>query len=79
MRTANASISQLIIDQLGTGEMRILSLVVALRKTMGRTMCIKGDLSSIVKVALRKLVATKVVLDSEGTYSLNRQPEEIPA
>ena len=73
MRTAKVSIGQLIVDQLAHGEMRILVLVVALRKTLGRSAYIKVDLSSVVAVALRKLIASKVVLDSEGTYSLNRQ------
>src|SRR5580658_2713089 len=72
MRTAKAPISQLIVDQLAHGEMRMLVLVVALRKTLGASAHIKGDLSSIVVVALRKLIASKVVVDSEGTYSLNR-------
>jgi hypothetical protein len=78
MRTAKAPISQLIIDQLAHGEMRMLVLVVALRKTLGASAHIKGDLSSIVVVALRKLIASKVVVDSEGTYSLNRAPIKTP-
>jgi predicted RNA-binding protein YlxR (DUF448 family) len=78
MRTAKASIGQLIIDQLAHGDMRMLVLVVALRKTLGRGAYIKGDLSSVVMVALRKLIATKVVVDSEGTYSLNRMKVEVP-
>jgi hypothetical protein len=53
--------------------MRILVLVAAPRKTLGRSAYIKMDLSSVVVVALRKLIASKVVLDSEGTYSLNRK------
>jgi hypothetical protein len=77
MRTAKTSISQLIIEQLALGEMRMLVLVVALRKTLGRSMYIKGDLSSVVLVALRKLIASKVVVDSEGTYSLNPDVEKI--
>jgi len=72
MRTAKISISQLIVDQLSLGEMRMLVLVVALRKTLGAGAHIKGDLSSVVVVALRKLIASNVVVDSEGTYSLNR-------
>ena len=78
MRTAKAPISQLIIDQLALGEMRMLVLVVALRKTLGASAHIKGDLSSIVVVALRKLIASKVVVDSEGTYSLNRAQIKTP-
>ena len=52
--------------------MRMLVLVVALRKTLGASAHIKGDLSSIVVVALRKLIASKVVVDNEGIYTLNR-------
>jgi len=78
MRTAKAPISQLIVDQLAHGEMRMLVLVVALRKTLGASAHIKGDLSSIVVVALRKLIASKVVVDSEGTYSLNRGQTKTP-
>ncbi len=78
MRTAKAPISQLIVDQLAHGEMRMLVLVVALRRTLGASAHIKGDLSSIVVVALRKLIASKVVVDSEGTYSLNRTQIKIP-
>ena len=70
MRTVKLLIHQLIIDQLALGEMRMLVLVVALRKTLGQSGYIKGDLSAVVSVALRKLVATKVVKDCEGTYSL---------
>jgi hypothetical protein len=70
MRTAKQSIHQLIIDQLAHGEMRMLVLVVAVRKTLGQSGYIKGDLSTVVNLALRKLVATKVVKDCEGTYSL---------
>jgi hypothetical protein len=71
-RAVKVSISDLIVDQLALGEMRILFLVVALRKTLGQSAYIKGDLSSVVGVALRKLVASKVVIEHEGTYSLNR-------
>ena len=62
MRTAKAPISQLIVDQLAHGEMRMLVLVVALRKTLGASAHIKGDLSSIVVVALRKLIASKALV-----------------
>ena len=78
MRTAKVSINQLIIDQLARGEMRMLVLVVALRKTLGASAHIKGDLSSIVVVALRKLIASKVVVDNEGTYTLNRLKTKMP-
>jgi hypothetical protein len=72
------SINQLIIDQLAHGELRMLALVVALRKTLGKSAYLKRDLSSVVVIALRKLVATKVVRDSEGTYSLNQDSGNAP-
>lgn len=78
MRTAKTPISSLILDQLAHGEMRILTLVVALRKSLGRSAHIKGDLSAHVDAALRKLVAAKVVTDSEGTYSLTQTATETP-
>lgn len=50
--------------------MRVLSLTVAIRKGLGTTDGIKGDLSTTVKSALRNLVASKAVVDNEGTYAL---------
>jgi hypothetical protein len=64
-------ISSLILDQLAGGEKRMLSLVVAVRNALGRSERVKGDLSEIVKAALHKLVASEVVVDVEGLYSLS--------
>jgi hypothetical protein len=73
MQPANkVSVSDLIVEQLGLGEMRILSLVVALRKKMGGSAHVKGDLSSIVNVALRRLITSKVVVEKDGTFLLSR-------
>ena len=73
MQPANkASISDMIVDQLGLGEMRILALVVALRRKMGGSAHVKGDLVSVVNVALRRLVVSKVVVENDGTYLLSR-------
>jgi hypothetical protein len=70
MALPNKSIRQLILDQLSLGETRVLALIVGVRNSLGRSECVKGDLSEIVKAALRKLVATKVVTDVEGVFSL---------
>jgi hypothetical protein len=66
-------INQMIIDQLGRGEMRLLVLTVAVRKAFGGSEGVKGDLSTAVKSALRKLVSSKTVIDVEGVYSLSNQ------
>ena len=64
-------IQSLIVDQLGRGEMEVLSLVVAVRRTLGVLESPKGDLAAIVKSALRTLVASKTVVDHDGRYSLS--------
>jgi hypothetical protein len=69
-------INQMILDQLGRGEMRLLVLIVAVRKAFGGAEGVKGDLSTAVKSALRKLVTSKVVVDVEGVYSLTQQNEK---
>ena len=69
---SSMQINALIIDQLAAGEKRILGLVVAIRKALGRNEMVKGDLSQIVKSALRKLIAAQAVVDVDGLYSLAR-------
>ena len=64
-------INSLIVNELAAGEKGVLSLIVALRRTLGRSEQIKGDLSHTVKVALRKLVASRTVVDDDGRYSLS--------
>ena len=64
-------INSLIVNELAAGEKGELSLIVALRKTLGRSEKLKGDLSHTVKSALRKLVASRVVVDDDGRYSLS--------
>ena len=39
----------MIVEQLAGGEMRVLSLVVAVRRTLGRSEKLKGDLAAMVK------------------------------
>jgi hypothetical protein len=63
-------ISTLIVDQLAGGEKRILGLVVAVRKSLGRGGMVKGDLSQMVKSALRRLIASEAVVEVDGVYSL---------
>jgi hypothetical protein len=70
MALTTTRITSLILDQLAHGEMRLLVLTVAVRRGLDRSECIKGDLSKAIKSSLRKLVATKVVIDMEGTYAL---------
>jgi hypothetical protein len=70
MALTTARVTRLILDQLTHGEMRLLALTVAVRRGLDPAEGIKGDLSEAIKSALRKLVASKVVLDVEGTYVL---------
>jgi hypothetical protein len=63
-------ITQLILDQLSRGEKRLLVLTVAVRKCLVAPEGTKGDLPAAVKAALRKLIATDIVVDEEGVYSL---------
>ena len=64
-------IRSLIVDQLAAREMGVLSLVVAIRRTLSRSENVKGDLSATVKSALKTLVASKAVVDDDGRYSLS--------
>jgi hypothetical protein len=70
MALTTTRITQLILDKLAEGEMRLLVLTVAVRKGLGGTEGIKGDLSKAVQAALRKLVASKMVEDVGGVYVL---------
>jgi hypothetical protein len=60
-----------VVDQLTGGEKRLLSLVVAVRRTLGQSEKVKGDLSDIVKTALRGLVASETVVHVDGVYVLS--------
>ena len=72
MSTVTMPIEKLILDQLARGEMRLLSLVVAIRRTQGRFEGMKGDLSATVKSGLRHLINRNVVADVDGVYLLSR-------
>jgi len=65
-----SQIHQLILDQLALGERRVLSLVVAIGRVLSRSGGAKGDLTAMVKSALRTLVSAQVVVDVDGLYSL---------
>lgn len=70
MALLTVSLNHLILSQLARGEMRLLGLVVAVRKALGPSERIKGDLSATVKAALHKLILSKVVVESDGMFSL---------
>lgn len=72
-------VEQLIVKELAGGEMRVLSLTVAVRRAIHRTRVFKGDLSATVRTALRKLVASRQVVESDGMYSLARVSHRAPA
>lgn len=63
-------VTERVLDQLSRKEMRLLSLVVAIRRDFGVMEGFKGDLTESVKSALRKLVSSKMVVDVEGLYAL---------
>jgi hypothetical protein len=63
-------ITDLVLRQLRLREMRVLSLVVAVRKNLLPTEVFKGDLTAAVKSALRKLVAEQIVMEEDGTFTL---------
>jgi hypothetical protein len=71
MPISTVRVSQMILDQLANGEKRVLSLVVSIRKAMDPSEVGKGDLSAMVKSALRSLVASRAVVDVDGMYSLS--------
>ncbi|MGA2583267.1 MAG: hypothetical protein ABSG31_08320 [Tepidisphaeraceae bacterium] len=71
MALTTVRITRLILDELGHGEKRLLTLTVAVRKGLHRSEGIKGDLSAAVEASLRKLVASKRVEDVGGTYVLS--------
>jgi hypothetical protein len=68
--TTPAQIQSMIMEQLAAREMRVLSLVVAIRRIVGRSELMKGDLAAMVTSALKRLVTSKAVVDNDGTFSL---------
>ena len=63
-------IDGVILKQLARGEMRLLILLVSVRKALAGSAPFKGDLSKAVNTALRRLIASRTVTDTEGVYSL---------
>jgi len=68
MRTADL-IEGLIVERLGTGDASHLILLVSVRRALNTTP-FKGDLSSAVASALRRLVDVGSILHDDGIYSL---------
>jgi hypothetical protein len=73
MSLSRLRLTQLILDQLDQREMRLLSLVVAIRKSLDQSEAVKGDLAEIVKSTMRQLVASHTVVEVEGMYALLSQ------
>jgi len=71
MATA-VQIQSLIVEHLNHREMEVLSLIVAVRRTLSDAEHPKGDLAAMVKSALRTLVASKTVVEHDGRFSLPR-------
>ena len=69
---SSMQMSALIVAQLARGEKRILGLIVAVRKSLSGSGMVKGDLSPVVRSAVRRLVAAGTVVDADGMYSLAR-------
>ena len=72
MANLTVPLSNQILTQLKAGEKRILSLVVAVRRSMDRSEGLKGDLTEQVRSSLGKLVACEMVVESDGLYSIKR-------
>src|SRR5689334_2322240 len=71
MSVESTQIAELILLQLAGGEKRILSLIVAVRRAAGSSACARGNLRERVASALRKLIASKEIIDADGLYSLS--------
>ena len=70
MSLPTTPMNELILNQLAQGEKRVLTLTVAVRKSLGTNERIKGNLADIVKASLQKLIASKAVVEVDGTYTL---------
>ena len=68
--------SQMILDELAHGDRRLLSLTVAIRRTLNRSGTVKGSLTDMINSALRKLLATGQIEDVDGLYSLPQRGAE---
>ena len=74
MMVLKTRVAPLILAELARGERRVLSLTVAVGKVMARTGSVKGSLESIVKSALRELLAAGQIIETgDGVFSLPRR------
>jgi hypothetical protein len=72
MATSSPS-SSLVVEQLALRERRVLALTVAVRRGLGPSARVNGDLLAAVQSALRGLVASGDVTHVDGTYVLARR------
>ena len=70
MRCHSGRIAEIIVARLSEGEKRLLALTVSVRRTLQCTGQFKGDLRSTIRASLRKLVASRQVIEQEGVYTL---------
>jgi hypothetical protein len=68
MRTSDM-IAEMIVERLGTGDASHLIILVSVRKALNAKP-FKGDLSTAVGSALRRLVDAGTINNYEGIYSL---------
>lgn len=66
-------IPEIILAELRVAERRLLALTVAVRKQLGGQHHATGDLSATVRSCLRRLVATRQVLEADGVFTLPRR------
>jgi hypothetical protein len=72
MSDRHLRVTNLVLQRLSSGETRLLSLIVGLRRSLEQTELFHGDLPAITKAVLRRLVADGEVFDLDGVYSLRR-------
>jgi hypothetical protein len=70
MPSLTSRVTPLILEELARGERRVLSLVVAVGKVLERSEAMKGDLTTTIKSALRAMVSSESIVDTDGMYSL---------
>lgn len=72
MNHARNDIPGLILDRLARSEARLLNLTVAVRNRLNQNGGYKGDLTRAIECALRDMIKSKRVIDTDGAYSLAR-------
>jgi hypothetical protein len=78
MQTSSIKFNQMILDSLAAGERRELSMIAAIRNVLNRSGTIKGDLTSLTKSGLRKLLASGTVVERDGMYTLSPLSSQRP-